>query len=109
MKKLRISLFIISLILSVTATHTLFIDAPNSDFSIKDLPIITYFLGIFITGVLALSSKLDYLNIFISTILLVITILTWIKFPEIGIIYTPFIAYLVLCLALCFYVIKKSR
>lgn len=107
MKKLRISLFIISLILSATALYTLFIGMPNNDFSIKDLPIIIYFIGILITGILTLFPKLNYLTLIISILLLIVTILTWIRFPQIGIIYTPFIVYLVLCLAFSFYSVKK--
>lgn len=107
-KKLQISLFIISLILSIAAFNVLLTCMPKNSFNIKDIPIFLYVMCILITGILILFPKLNYLMMLISIALLIITIATWIKFPEISIIYTPFIAYLVLCLLVGYYSIKRS-
>ena len=108
-KKIRIALLIISLILSLTAMYTLSVNVPNNNLSMKDLPIIIYFLCIFITGILIFFPKLNYLMLGISIVLLTITIIVWLKYPQIGIIYTPFVVYLGLCLALGCYSLKKQR
>ncbi len=98
MKKIQITLFIISTILSISAFTTVLQVVPNNYLSWQALPILIYLTGILINGILFLSSKLNRLIILLSTLLLLVTIFTWIKFPEIGIIYTPFIAYFCLCL-----------
>ncbi|GAA0867137.1 hypothetical protein GCM10008918_01260 [Lactobacillus kefiranofaciens subsp. kefiranofaciens] len=73
-KKIRIVLFVISSILPAAAIYTLFMNIPKGDFSIKDSPIIIYFLCIFATGILLLFPNLNYLLLSISTLLLIITI-----------------------------------
>lgn len=108
-KKIRIALLIISLILSLTAMYTLSVNVPNNNLSMKDLPIIIYFLCIFITGILVFFPKLNYLMLGISIVLLTITIIVWLKYPQIGIIYTPFVVYLGFCLALGCYSLKKQH
>ena len=100
-KAFRISLFFFSLILTIFALINLIM--PNihlNEQNLNDLLLILYFIGILGSGIFILFSNLDKISMWLNIILLLITIFTWIKYPTIGIVYTPFVVYSILNLLL---------
>ena len=100
-KAFRISLFFFSLILTIFALINLIM--PNihlNELNLNDLLLILYFIGILGSGIFILFSNLDKISMWLNIILLLITIFTWIKYPTIGIVYTPFVVYSILNLLL---------
>ena len=108
MKILRRSLCIISIILFSFALSIRIPSVQASKIVLDDLIIFLYLIGIVILGILLLSNKFDYLSLSLSIILLLTTIITWIRFPMISIIYTLFIAYLIMCL-LTIFIAKRIK
>lgn len=109
MKILRRSLCIISITLFSFALSILIPSVQASKIVLDDLLIIfLYLIGIVILGILLLSNKFDYLSLSLSIILLLATIIAWIRFPMISIIYTFFIAYLSICL-LTIFIAKRIK
>ena len=100
-KAFRISLFFFSLILTIFALINLIM--PNihlNELNLNDLLLILYFIGILGSGIFILFSNLDKISMWLNIILLLITIFPWIKYPTIGIVYTPFVVYSILNLLL---------
>ena len=100
-KAFRISLVFFSLILTIFALINLIM--PNihlNELNLNDLLLILYFIGILGSGIFILFSNLDKISMWLNIILLLITIFTWIKYPTIGIVYTPFVVYSILNLLL---------
>ena len=108
MKILRRSLCIISIILFSFDLSILIPSVQASKIVLDDLIIFLYLIGVIILGILLLSNKFDYLSLSLSIILLLTTIITWIRFPMISIIYTFFIAYLIMCL-LTIFIAKRIK
>lgn len=98
MKILRRSLFIISIILFSFALSILIPSVQVNKIGLDDLITFSYLIGVVILGILLLFNKFDCLSLSLSIILLLTTIITWIRFPMISIIYTFFVAYLSVCL-----------
>lgn len=88
MKILRRSLCIILITLFSFALSILIPSVQASKIVLDDLIIFLYLIGIVILGILLLSNKFDYLSFSLSITLLLTTIITWIRFPMISIIYT---------------------
>ena len=108
MKILRRSLCIISITLFSFALSILIPSVQASKIVLDDLIIFLYLIGIVILGILLLSNKFDYLSLSLSIILLLATIIAWIRFTMISIIYTFFIAYLSICL-LTIFIAKRIK
>lgn len=108
MKILRRSLCIISITLFSFTLSILIPSVQASKIVLDDLIIFLYLIGIVILGILLLSNKFDYLSLSLSIILLLATIIAWIRFPMISIIYTFFIAYLSICL-LTIFIAKRIK
>lgn len=108
-KAFRISLFFFSLILTIFALINLIM--PNihlNELNLNDLLLILYFIGILGSGIFILFSNLDKISMWLNIILLLITIFTWIKYPTIGIVYTPFVVYSILNLLLLLVQVQTS-
>lgn len=108
MKILRTGLLLISIILFSFALSILIPSIQPSKTTLDDLILFSYLIGILISGILILFNRFDLLSFWLEVILLIITIVAWIKFPMINIIYTFFIAYLCICL-LTIYIQKRTK